>query len=125
MSKFEIDEAPEVAMSNPTNDELFEQAKEALELEKISEKIWAEKTEEERWAIEHIIWKLLIYMGENMGEWLPSSLVKFEDTALDVHFRILLHQVSQVVNEQEIKEAEEQRTAMRELAESLGHPLEA
>lgn len=123
MSNYEITDPPEVTLSKPTNDELFEQAKEALEAERISEEIWAKKTDDERWAIEHIVWKLLIYMGENMSEWLPASLSNFEDSALDIKFRILMHTISQVVNEQEIKETEEKRQAMRELAESLGHPL--
>lgn len=116
--KYEITEPPIIERSQPSNDDLFEQAKETLLQEKESETFWENLDIEKKEAIQIIMGKLLGWMGDNMNNWLPSTL-KFENAAIDVKFRILMHEVDEVVSEQHLEEEIAKRHAMGELKEKL------
>lgn len=121
-TKIEMDEPVEgvedftVEFTQPDDDELFEQAKATLELEKVSEDIWDKNcSEDERWGIEYIMAEVLIWMAKNMNEWLPQALRKFDRNAVDINFRILMHKISGEITAQLTREETERVNAMREL----------
>lgn len=105
-----------VTFTQPSDDELFEQAKATLEVEKVSEDIWAQKcSEDERWGIEYITAEVLMWMASHMDEWLPQALRKFDRNAIDINFRILMHKISGEITAQLTREEEAKNEAMREL----------
>lgn len=115
---YEITELPEITRSNPSNDELFDQAREALEREKESEEFWNSLGASQKAAVQIIMTKLLRFMDEHMEEWLPSTL-KFDNSVIDVNFRILMHEIDDVISQQHIEEENAKLTALKELEQQI------